>query len=138
MKLEGHCLCGNVQYSADTEVQFTAVCHCTDCQRQTGAAVSLVIGIDDDELTIEGDSLKTFITHGEDHKSNTNRSFCSNCGSPLISRIDAMPGLVFVKAGTLNDTSWLQPTQELWHRSAQPWVPHIPGAEIFERGIPVG
>ncbi|MGN7861254.1 GFA family protein [Microbacterium sp. 22303] len=136
MKLEGQCLCGNVTYAADTEPKFTAVCHCTNCQRQTGAGVSLVVGVDDADLVISGDSVKTFITVGEDHQSNTNRSFCGNCGSPIVSRIDAMPGLAFIKAGTLNDTSWLNPTLDLWHRSAQPWVPAIPGAEVFERGIP--
>lgn len=136
MKLEGHCLCGNVTYTADADPKFTAVCHCTDCQRQTGAEKSLVIGIDDDALSISGDSLKTYVTFGDDHKSNTNRSFCSNCGSPLISRIDAMPGLVFIKAGTLDDTSWLNPTLELWTASEQSWVPSIPGAERYERGIP--
>jgi hypothetical protein len=137
MKIDGHCLCGEVTYQADTEPLFTAVCHCTDCQRQTGSAESLVIGINDDTFSISGQSLKTYITVGEDHKSNTNRSFCGTCGSPVISRIDAMPGLIFIKAGTLNDTSWLHPTQELWLRSAQSWVPRIPGAELFERGIPV-
>jgi hypothetical protein len=80
--------------------------------------------------------LRTYITFGDDHQSNTNRSFCSNCGSPLISRIDAMPGLAFIKAGTLNDTSWLNPTLELWTTSEQSWVPTIPGAERHERGIP--
>lgn len=136
MKLEGHCLCGNVTYSTDTDVHFTAVCHCTDCQRQTSSAFSLVIGIDDDALTVSGDSLKTFVTHGEEHKSNTNRSFCGNCGSALLSRIDAAPGLMYIKAGTLNDTSWLRPTEELWHRSAQAWVPPIPGAKVFATGNP--
>ncbi|MGC0239458.1 GFA family protein [Arthrobacter sp. SD76] len=136
MKLDGHCLCGNITYTCETEPQFTAICHCTNCQRQTGAAVSLVVGVDDIDLKIEGDSLKTFITVGEDHGSNTNRSFCSDCGSPIVSRIDAMPGLAFIKAGTLNDTSWLNPTLELWHRSAQSWVPPVPGAEVHPRGIP--
>lgn len=136
MHLEGHCLCGQVSYSADAEPKFTAVCYCTDCQRQTGSEKSLVIGIDDSALTVSGDALKTFVTHGDEHKSNTNRSFCGNCGSPLISRIDAMPGLVFIKAGTLDDTSWLNPTLELWTQSEQSWVRPIPDADRYERGIP--
>ena len=27
-----------------------------------------------------------------------------------------------VRAGTLDDTSWLRPTAHFWTRSAQPWV----------------
>ena len=53
-----------------------------------------------------------------------------------IARIDAMPGLAFVKAGTLNDTSWLKPTVEVWCRSAQPWVAALPGSERYDGDIP--
>lgn len=136
MKLDGQCLCGEVTYTIASEPKFTAICHCTDCQRQTGGAYSLVIGVDDDQLKITGDAVKTFITVGAEHKTNTNRSFCSECGSPIVGRIDAMPGLAFVKAGTLNDTSWLKPTVEVWCRSAQPWVAPLPGAERYDGDIP--
>lgn len=136
MKFSGHCLCGNIQYEADTDIRSTSVCHCTDCQRQTGTTNSLVIEVEEKALTVTGDSLKTFITVGTDHGTNTHRSFCGNCGSPIVSRIDAFPGTVFVKAGTLNDTTWLNPTEELWCRSAQAWVQPIPGAKRYERDIP--
>ncbi len=33
-----------------------------------------------------------------------------------------MPELTFIKAGTLDDTSWLRPTMEIWCETAQPWV----------------
>lgn len=135
MNLAGHCLCGNVTYTYDGEVKSTAICHCTDCQRQTGTAASLVVGVEDDKLVVTGDALSTFVTIGEEHRTNTNRSFCSRCGSPVVSRIDAMPGLAFIKAGTLNDTSWITPAFEFWCRSAQPWVPPIPGATRFDRGF---
>ncbi|YCH09273.1 GFA family protein [Arthrobacter sp. alpha11c] len=136
MKLDGQCLCGEVTYTIDSEPKFTALCHCTDCQRQTGGAYSLVIGVDDEKLKITGEAVKTFITVGSEHETNTNRSFCGECGSPIVGRIDAMPGLAFVKAGTLNDTSWLKPTVEVWCRSAQPWVEALPGAERYDGDIP--
>lgn len=137
MKFSGHCLCGNVQYEADTDIKSTSVCHCSDCQRQTGTYSSLVIEVNEDALVLQGDSLKTFITVGTDHGTNTYRSFCGNCGSPIVSRIDAFPGTVFVKAGTLDDTSWLNPTEELWCRSQQAWVLPIPGSKRYERDIPI-
>lgn len=134
MKLDGHCLCGNVTYSCDQDPVFTAVCHCTDCQRQTGTSSSIVVGVPAEALEVRGDSLTTFVTVGEDHGTNTNRQFCSQCGSPVVSRVDAMPDLAFIKAGTLDDTSWLEPTLEVWCRSAQPWEPAVAGAGRLERG----
>lgn len=52
------------------------------------------------------------------------RRFCAACGSPIVSEPEATPGVDWLKAGTLDDTSWLQPQMNVWCDSAQPWV-HI-------------
>jgi hypothetical protein len=33
-----------------------------------------------------------------------------------------MPGVAIIKAGTLNDSTWLEPQMEVFGESAQPWV----------------
>jgi len=132
--LEGNCLCGGVTYAFDGEPVVTGVCHCTDCRRQTGTGPSIVVGVPATELQVQGDTLRSFATTGTDHGTATNRHFCSACGSPIVSRVDALPDLAFIKAGTLNDTSWLEPTVEFWCRSAQPWEPAVPGARRLARG----
>jgi hypothetical protein len=35
---------------------------------------------------------------------------------------EAAPGLVMIAAGTLDDTSWVKPTTQIYCASAQPWV----------------
>ena len=53
------------------------------------------------------------------------------CGGPKPGT--AEPGtLVFVRAGTLDDTSWLRPSVHLWTDSAQPWVALPDGDVRFE------
>jgi hypothetical protein len=122
-KLDGHCLCGSISYSCEEEPLFTAICHCKNCQRQTGTSFSIVVGVPDDALKIEGDTLGTIVTHGEEHPDqDSRRSFCSACGSPIVTRSEAMAGVAIVKAGTLDDATWLQPQVEVWGNSAQPWV----------------
>ena len=37
-------------------------------------------------------------------------------------KIATMPGVKFVKSGSLDDASWMQPQMVLWCDSAQPWV----------------
>ena len=37
-----------------------------------------------------------------------------------------------MRAGTLDDTSWLRPTAHFWTRSAQPWVVLPEGGARFE------
>jgi|SRR3954447_4651394 hypothetical protein len=132
-KISGHCLCGQVTYSADGEPIAQAICHCTNCQRQTGTAFSVVIGVPTAGFNVEGASLAAFPTMGEIHGTQTMRHFCSACGSPIYSSVEALPDVVFVKAGTLDDASWLEPNAEVWTRSAQPWTPHLDGAVQFER-----
>lgn len=47
------------------------------------------------------------------------------------------PDLAFIKAGTLDDRSWLVPEMEAWCDSAQPWVQHESEARgCFGRGVP--
>src|SRR4051794_8217176 len=121
-KLDGRCLCGAMTYSADAEPMFTAVCHCKDCQRQSASAFSIVVGIPRDAFKIEGDTLKSFTTIGEDHGGENIRSFCGACGSALFSANEHYPDLYVIKAGTLDDASWLTPQIEIWGKSAQPWV----------------
>ena len=58
------------------------------------------------------------------------RFVCPDCASWVYS----LPrgGIIFVRAGTLDDTSWLRPTRHTWTRSKQPWVTFADGDEIFE------
>ena len=133
-KLDGRCLCGAVTYSSDADPAFTAICHCTTCQRQSGSSFSIVVGVPAADLEVTGETLSTFTTVGEDHGRETQRQFCSACGSPILSLSPAMPDVAILKAGTLDDTSWLEPQLEVWGRSAQPWVEPVEGRPRMERG----
>jgi hypothetical protein len=125
-KLDGRCMCGSVSYSCDAEPIVTALCHCKECQRQTGTAFSIVVGVPDDALRVDGE-LATVTTVAEASGGATERSFCPACGSPIVSRSPGTPGVAYLKAGTLEDTSWLEPQAEVWGRSAQPWVAEVEG-----------
>ena len=120
--LSGRCLCGAITYTADADPLFTAVCHCKDCQRQSAAPFSIVVGVPRAAFVLEGDTLKSFTTVGEDHGGKNERHFCGECGSPIFTANEHWPDVYIVKAGTLDDTSWLQPQLEIWTDSAQPWT----------------
>ena len=132
--ITGRCLCGGVTYSADAEPIVQAVCHCTDCQRQTGNPFSVIVAVPRAALNVEGSTIASYATTGDDHGEDTQRSFCSACGSPVFSFAAVAPELVFVKAGSLDDASWLAPAVEAWTGSAHPWSPHFEHAARFERG----
>jgi hypothetical protein len=132
--ITGRCLCGSVTYSADAEPVVQAVCHCTDCQRQTGSPFSVIVGVPRAALNVEATTIASYATTGEDHGGDTERSFCSACGSPVFSIAAVLPEMAFIKAGSLDDASWLEPAVEVWTSSAQPWSPHFEHAARMERG----
>ena len=129
----GRCLCGAVTYSVDASPVWQGACYCANCQRQTATAFSVVVGVPSDALTVEGSTLASYKTESEGYESTTERRFCSSCGSPIFSTIESMPGLAFLKAGTIDDNAWIEPTVEIWTGSAQPWAPHFEQAQRFER-----
>jgi hypothetical protein len=77
-------------------------------------------------LHVEGWTLRTFKDVGDSGKA-LRQLFCRNYSSPIVSYIDDMPELAFVKAGTLEDVSGLAPSLEIWCESVQPWIPADPG-----------
>jgi hypothetical protein len=101
----GGCLCGNVRYSSDAEPVMTAVCHCSHCQTQTSSAFSILVAVPKGSLRIEGEPLRAYETQGESGQPII-RKFCPNCGSPVVSDVAVTLDLEWIKAGTLDDTSW--------------------------------
>src|SRR5579859_3643119 len=98
-RMTGGCLCGQVRYSADAEPMFTGVCHCKSCQKQSGAAFSIVVAVPQNALHIQG-SPKTYSSKGDSGKEVVAR-FCPNCGSTITSEPAMLPGASILRAGTL-------------------------------------
>jgi hypothetical protein len=119
-KMTGGCLCGAVRYSVEAEPIVTAVCHCKNCQQQSGSAFSIEFAVPSSAVSVQGRT-KTFHEKGDSGKA-VERRFCPECGSGLISWGALMPDALFIKAGTLDDTSWISPTMEVYCDRAQPWV----------------
>ena len=94
--VHGACLCGRVHYEVHGP-ELMAACHCTRCQRWTGAAGSTVVIVDPKnfKVTKGQDVMKTFHEDGF-----ATRAFCGNCGSGIYA--DGGKKL-YVGAGGLKD-----------------------------------
>jgi hypothetical protein len=73
------------------------------------------------------------------HRSSTSkksrRTWVAAAG--LVSDVVATPQIDWLKAGTLDDTSWLEPSANIWCNSAQRWVPYAKGTARFAENPPV-
>src|SRR5450432_2736091 len=129
---KGGCLCGAVRYELKSDPVMTAVCHCTHCQRQSGAVFSTNLMVPEAAYVQTGET-RVYDDKGDSGKA-VWRHFCPKCGSPIISKIEAMPGMVAVKAGTLDDMTGVKPAVEVYADHAAAWMSPIEGARRFAQG----
>lgn len=120
----GGCLCGAVRYRASGEPLATFHCHCGDCQRATGSGFATVFGVPATafKLLSGAEQLQEFSVNAESGNRVT-RQFCGTCGSPLFTRAALNPEHIWIKAGSLDLSDWLQPSASCWSDSAQTWAP---------------
>jgi hypothetical protein len=131
-KLDGGCLCGAVRYTSKGDAMMTAVCHCKHCQKQTGTSFSIIVAVPKDGFTAQGEALAVFNDIGDSGK-HVLRHFCRSCGSPLFTKAEVAADRIFIKAGTLDDPTWLKPQANIWCQSAQPWIHLDEGVPKFEK-----
>lgn len=132
MTQTGRCLCGDITYELAGDPIIVAACHCEHCQRQSGAAFSVNVIAQHDQLTING-PIKTYEDRGRlGDAVHVRRKFCGNCGSPIVSLVNEPPGMIALKAGTLNDHSWVEPKVQAWCVDKQPWV-DMPAIAAMDR-----
>ena len=80
---KGGCLCGGVRYVCQEAPQMTGICHCRDCQRNSGSAFATLLIFKKDTVDVTGLSLSTYAHNGGSGQK-VYRSFCRECGSPVI------------------------------------------------------
>jgi hypothetical protein len=136
LPLTGGCVCGAIRYEITQAPVSVYTCHCTDCQRITSSAFSIGMVVPADAFRPAGLEAKAApggVTAGGRVKS---RWICPDCGTWLYGgpKIGTEPPGTqrVIRGGTLDDTSWLQPTTHFWTRSKQKWVVLPEGETQFE------
>ena len=133
MVVSGHCLCGFVVYEYSGVVGPAGYCHCADCRRWSGSAFGVSVRFDTAALRIVHGHVKGFRKQADSGVELT-RSFCPECGSALFTASARNPQYTFVQAGSLDDPTLVQPTQQSWVCSAVPWRIIDESMPAYERG----
>jgi len=124
----GRCFCEATRFRINAEPLTLYACHCTDCQKRTGSAFVLSLWVPRKAVEVTfGEAMERDLK-GPDGKRRPGRH-CPHCAARLWSEPEKRPELAVVRAGILDDTSWLRPVAHIWTRSAQPWF-------IFPEGVP--
>ena len=118
MVLTGRCRCGAIHYSAEGEPSHSALCHCADCRRSSGAPGGGLCPVPGrrGRVTISG--------HPTDYESSPGviRQFCGTCGTGLFYRNEAVfPGQIDIHTATLDDPEALPPQVRIQIAEAASW-----------------
>jgi hypothetical protein len=119
LPLTGGCQCGALRYEVRQAPLSLYVCHCTECQRQSGSAFGLSLLVARDAIAVSGTAKRW--RRRLDSGYAIECVFCPECGTRLWHEPERNPAGAVVKPGTLDDTRWLGPVGHIWTKSVQPW-----------------
>ncbi|HMN44573.1 MAG TPA: GFA family protein [Povalibacter sp.] len=125
----GACLCGQVRYEFEGEVERFFLCHCEYCRKDTGSAHAANLFVSAGKLKwLTGrEKVTEFRLPSTRHA----RSFCSICGSALPHQ-SSSGDLLVVPAGSLDSRIDLRPNAHIFVSSRAPWDSALEALPAFE------
>lgn len=124
--LEGSCLCGAVRYVYEGALGPIAMCHCRQCRKAQGTAFATNSPIEAGAFRLIAGSkrLREFAS-----SPGKRRAFCGDCGSPIYSRREDLPGVLRLRIGTLDTPIEARPSHHIFATSRAEW-------EVIEDELP--
>lgn len=129
----GGCYCGAVRYEIRGRLLKFVNCHCSDCRKFTGSAFAAILVTTSKGFTI---------VSGEDNlvpyesSPGKQRCFCKTCGCHVFARSEQRPGMVLVRAGSLDDDPRMQPQCHIWVKAKAPWHQICDALPQYQEGLP--
>ena len=128
---EGGCSCGGVRYRLTADPLFVHCCHCLNCQRQTGSAFVVNVLIEADRVELLAGEPRAVDVPRDEGMGTQRIHRCPSCEVAVYS-VYTRPDILFVRAGTLDDPSWVRPDVHIYTRSKVPWVRLPESVPAFE------
>lgn len=127
----GSCLCAGIQFQITGDLAPIQVCHCRQCRKAQGGAFAAVIPVSAAAFRFtQGEHLlKTY-----ESSPGKQRCFCGRCGSPLFSRREALPGVLRLRAGLLDEPVQARPAWHAYVGSKCSWWEITDGLPQYEEG----
>lgn len=127
--LTGHCHCGAIRYELDGDPKWSALCHCQDCRRHSGAPVVGWSAFPESKLRVVRGKPKVYRS-----SENGRRHFCAECGTGLFYfNAVNLPGIADVQIATLDDPNTVAPQIHVQTAERLSWMEGVQKLPAFER-----
>ena len=117
--VNGNCHCGNINIQAKVRKSEVRACHCTDCQKMSGAPVRAVAIAPAEEIKITGKP-KEYIKKADSGNKRI-QAFCPDCGTQLFAT-DMERKLFNLRTGFLEQRNELKPKTHVFTSSGLNWM----------------
>jgi hypothetical protein len=129
--MHGRCGCGQVRYTITApQLPVVYACHCTDCQTHSGSAFALQMPVFEAMLSVSGELVSG--VRAQPSGATGTIFACAQCLVRIYSKNSTRPGMVTIRAGTLDDSKQVVPKFHLWTSSKQSWVVILGDAVALE------
>lgn len=126
----GGCACGAVRYEARGEPVFQNHCQCRDCQRRSGGGhASYLTFAGSADIVITGEAAVWSVA--TDSGNEKSQAFCATCGAPVYLTFSAMPDVVAVHAGSLDEPERFKPQAGTYAARGLDWDRIDPSLPAF-------
>lgn len=128
MTRSGGCLCGGVRFELHGELEPIQICHCLECRKAQGTPFVTNIAVVEENFRVtQGEAL----LKGYESSPGKMRIFCSNCGSPVLSKRESLPGVVRLRAGLIEDELPAKVEFHIFTAEKANWWPILDGAPQY-------
>jgi hypothetical protein len=134
MKRTASCQCEGFRVVAAGDPDVVNICHCTACQRRSGAPLTANAYFHKANIHLEGD-FKTY-SRGAATGRKLHNHLCPNCGTTVCWTLDVRPDYYGIAIGAFNEPGFPAPTVSVWESSKFDWVTVPAEIEHFPRGLP--
>ncbi len=116
-EMRGGCLCGKVRYTLSDKPFAAEYCHCTQCQKCSGAPVVAWMDVKIKQVKWEKESPTEYASSDD-----VRRGFCSTCGSTLTYRDERHRDLLTFTISSLDEPNIVSPTYHIFTANALDWL----------------
>jgi hypothetical protein len=111
-------MCGAVRYELKSDPFDCGWCHCRTCQLNSGAPAMVFASVREGDLewTQGAEVVKSVASSSFGH-----RTFCGNCGTPFLMKVDHQPETVDFSVATLDKPGEVAPGFHIFWASKVPW-----------------
>jgi hypothetical protein len=134
--IEGGCRCGRIRYRARLDqLPRVYACHCLDCQTWSGGAFSVQFILPEDQLEVRGEPALFELISPDGSRTSRQRA-CPACFARIYNSNTRRPGMVVVRAGTLDRSDELSIVAHIWTKRKMAGIDLPDGVSAWPEGAP--